>query len=225
MTDVWQAYLPGLTQAQYEAFTLYYRMLIEANAVMNLTAITAPEDVAVKHFADSLSALAYLPEGASVVDVGTGAGFPAVPLLIMRPSLKMTLLDALKKRLTFVEGVLAALGLSARTAHLRAEDAGRDRAYRETFDFAVARAVAPLPVLLEYTVPLLKTGGTAILYKGDCTEELRASAHAETELRCTLCPVPVPSAAGARTLILAKKTAPTPARYPRKAGTPAKLPL
>ncbi len=225
MMHLWKAHLPNLTQAQYEAFDLYYRMLIEANAVMNLTAITAPEDVAVKHFADSISALGYLPEGASVIDVGTGAGFPAVPLLIMRPSLQMTLLDALQKRLNFVQSVLNALDLSARTAHLRAEDAGRDKAYRGTFDFAVARAVAPLPVLLEYTVPLLKTGGTAILYKGDCTEELRASAHAETELRCTLCPVPVPSAAGARTLILAKKTAPTPARYPRKAGTPAKLPL
>lgn len=221
----WKSKLPGMDQTAIERFDAYYRLLAEQNKVMNLTAITEPEDVAVKHFADSLAALPYLKPSMRIVDVGTGAGFPAIPLLIADPCLDFTLLDALQKRLTFVETVLKTLGLTAQTAHLRAEDAGRDARHRERYDAAVARAVAALPALLEYTVPLLKVGGTAIAYKGEPEAELLGAQNAARLLSVTLSAVPVASEAGARSLILAKKTAPTGRAYPRKAGTPQKLPL
>lgn len=225
MTFDWRPYLPDPDAVALDRFDLYYRLLVEANAHMNLTAITEPEQVAVKHFSDSLAALPYLKPGARIVDVGTGAGFPAIPLLIACPTLSFTLLDALQKRLTFVDETLRQLGLSAETVHLRAEEAGRDMRFRGKFDYAVARAVAPLPVLLEYTVPLLKTGGTSIAYKGDPEGELACSKNAAKRLFVTLTAAEIASPAGARSLILAKKTAPTPAAYPRKPGTPAKAPL
>lgn len=221
----WKTKLPAMDAVALERFDAYYRLLIEKNRVMNLTAITEPEDVAVKHFADSLAALPYLRPNMRIVDVGTGAGFPAIPLLIANPALSFTLLDALQKRLTFVETVLRELGLSATLVHLRAEDAGRDARHRERYDAAVARAVAPLPALLEYAVPLLRVGGTAIAYKGEPQEELQSARSAARLLSVTLTAVPVASEAGARSLILAKKTAPTGKAYPRKAGTPQKEPL
>ena len=216
---------PFLTEQQLERFDCYYRMLTEWNARMNLTAITAPAEVARKHFADSLSARALIPDGARVVDVGTGAGFPGVPLLICNPTLRLTLLDGLNKRLTFLRALLDALGLAAECVHMRAEDAGRDPRYRERFDVATTRAVAALPVLVELTTPLVKTGGKSIAYKGDAADELAASRsalellHVEAELVLT------PADYGVRTLAVLTKRAPTPARYPRRAGIPAKNPL
>ena len=135
--------------------------LEETNKVMNLTAITDPAEVVKKHFYDSLAALPYLKDGAKVADVGTGAGFPAIPLLIMNPTLKITLVDSLQKRLTFLEEVLKTLDLHAEIVHARAEDFGRDPKYRAQFDATVSRAVASLPVLLELTIPLLRVGGKA----------------------------------------------------------------
>ena len=216
---------PELTTKQLDQFSTYYEMLVDWNTRVNLTAITEPEDVANKHFIDSLAAEPYLPKGASVADVGTGAGFPGIPLLIVRPDLKLTLMDSLQKRLVFLEAVLKELGLSADCVHARAEDAGQNPRYRERFDAALSRAVSALPVLCELTLPLVKVGGVSIAYKGDAGEELAASGHALEVLHASAERIVVPASYGARELVLLKKLAPTPKQYPRKAGTPAKNPL
>lgn len=225
MRELLKTALPALTAEQLDRFETYYRLLIDWNTRMNLTTITEPEDVVNKHFVDSLAALPYLGEKDRIIDVGTGAGFPGVPLLILRPTLKVTLLDGLQKRITFLEALLDALGLKARMIHMRAEDAGKDPGLRGKFDAATTRAVAPLPVLLELTVPLLKVGGQTIAYKGNVQEELAGAQGAAKQLFTELSAVECPASYGARTLILGKKTAATPARFPRKAGTPAKAPL
>ena len=216
---------PELTQAQLDQFEEYFRMLVNWNERVNLTAIIEPEDVAKKHFVDSLAAAPYLPQGAKVVDVGTGAGFPGLPLLIIRPDLKLKLMDSLQKRLTFLEAVLSELGLKAECVHDRAEDAGQDPRYREKFDVALSRAVSSLPVLAELTLPLVKVGGCSIAYKADAKEEIESSRNALHLLHASAERIPVASDYGARELILMKKAAPTPKTYPRKAGTPSKKPL
>lgn len=216
---------PTLNGTQLEMFDTFFRLLVEWNEKMNLTAITEKTDVAKKHFADSLAALPLIPNGAHVIDVGTGAGFPGVPLLIANPTIELTLLDSLNKRLTFLETLLKELGLHAELVHARAEDGGRDPKLRERFDLAVTRAVAPLPVLVELTVPFVKVGGRSIAYKGDAAEELSGAKaalhllHASAEVR------PIESEIGARSLVILTKDAPTPKLYPRKAGTPSKKPL
>ena len=192
---------------------------------MNLTAITDPVEVAQKHFADSLAALPYLQPGAKVIDVGTGAGFPGVPLLILRPELQLTLADSLQKRLTFLDALLRELGLHAQLVHGRAEELGQNRLYREQFDAALSRAVAGLPVLLELTTPFVKVGGAAIAYKGDAAEELEKAKSAAFLLHVQLRQVELASDLGKRCLIFADKKAPTPKAYPRKAGTPNRKPL
>ena len=216
---------PELSPAQLVQFETYYTMLADWNTRVNLTAITAPEDVAKKHFLDSLAAAPYLKTGASVVDVGTGAGFPGLPLLILRPDLQVTLIDSLQKRLVFLEAVLKALGLKATLVHARAEDAGQNPLYRERFDAALTRAVSALPVLCELTLPLVKVHGVSIAYKGDAAEELSASGHALNVLHATAQRVVIPADYGARELVILTKTGSTPKQYPRKAGTPAKAPL
>ena len=225
MQELLKSLLPSLTEKESAQFAAYYQMLIEWNARMNLTAITEKEEVAKKHFLDSLAALPLLPENASVADIGTGAGFPGIPLLIMRPHLKMTLVDSLQKRIGFLQEVLQALGLSAVCVHARAEDFGRDPACRGSFDYTVSRAVAPLPVLVELTVPLLKTGGSSICYKGNAAEELQSAKSALHLLHASAVIRDVPSDYGARSLIICTKNAPTPSLYPRKAGVPSKNPL
>ena len=217
--------IPNLTSEQCDKFVAYYDLLIDWNTRMNLTAITEKEEVAKKHFVDSLAALPYLKDGAKVADVGTGAGFPAIPLLIMNPTLDLTLVDSLNKRLLFLEEVLKTLDLRATCVHARAEDFGQDPLRRGAFDATVSRAVASLPVLLELTVPLLKVGGKAYCYKGDVTDELPAAKNALHLLHCTAEAVSVPSDYGARTLVICTKNAPTPKAYPRKPGIPAKKPL
>lgn len=217
--------LPDLSAKQLDRFETYYEMLTDWNTRVNLTAITEKDEVAKKHFYDSLLSAPLLPEGARCIDVGTGAGFPGVALLIARPDLEMTLLDSLQKRLTFLEALLDKLGLSATLVHARAEDAGRDKAHREQYDVALSRAVSLLPVLMELTVPLVKAGGTSIAYKGDVAEELALSENAAKALSCELSVTDVTGDYGARNLVLIKKLAKTPAQYPRKAGTPAKKPL
>ncbi len=218
--------LPSLTAAQRDKLAAYFDLLIQANERMNLTAITAPDEAADKHFVDSLLALAYIPQGASCIDVGTGAGFPGIPLLIARPDLRMTLLDSLNKRVAFLQETLAALGLTAACIHARAEDAAKSPPHRGVYDIALSRAVAPLPVLLELTVPFLRVGGVSICYKGSAAREEAQSAQSACKaLNCTLEFKEFSLPYGERTLILAKKTGPTPARYPRKAGEPSRKPL
>ncbi|MDD4312873.1 MAG: 16S rRNA (guanine(527)-N(7))-methyltransferase RsmG, partial [Eubacteriales bacterium] len=213
---------PDLTAEQLALFETYYAMLADWNSRVNLTAITEPEDVAKKHFLDSLAAAPYLKPNASIVDVGTGAGFPGLPLLIFRPDLRVTLIDSLQKRLTFLEAVLKELKLNAELVHARAEDAGQNPKYRETFDVALTRAVSALPVLCELTLPLVKVGGLSIAYKGDSAEELAASNNALSVLNATAERVVIPADYGARELVILTKTGTTPKQYPRKAGTPAK---
>jgi len=216
---------PDLSSAQLDQFETYYAMLADWNTRVNLTAITEPEDVAKKHFLDSLAAAPYLKANAAVADVGTGAGFPGLPLLILRPDLKLTLIDSLQKRLVFLEAVLKELKLSAELVHARAEDAGQNPKYREKFDAALTRAVSGVPVLCELTLPLVKVGGVSIAYKGDSAEELSASKNALSVLHATAERVIVPADYGARELVILTKTGTTPKQYPRKAGTPAKNPL
>ena len=225
MRDMLKAALPQADERALDRFEIYHRLLAEWNEKMNLTAITDPVEVAQKHFADSLAALPYLKPGMRVIDVGTGAGFPGVPLLIMMPELQLTLADSLNKRLTFLDALLKELDLKAELVHGRAEDLGQNRLYREKFDAALSRAVASLPVLLELTTPFVQVGGTAIAYKGDAGEELKNAKSAAFLLHVDLRSVELASDLGKRCLIFADKKAPTPKAYPRKAGTPNKKPL
>ena len=225
MKDLLKKALPQADETALDRFEIYHRLLSEWNEKMNLTAITDPVAVAEKHFADSLAALPYLKPGMKVVDVGTGAGFPGVPLLIMEPGLELTLADSLQKRLTFLDALLKELGLKAALVHGRAEDLGQNKLYREQFDAALSRAVANLPVLLELTTPFVRVGGTAIAYKGDADQELESAKTAAFLLHVKLRSVDLASNLGKRCLIFADKIAPTPRSYPRKAGTPSKKPL
>ena len=225
MWDILKAALPQADAIALDRFRIYHRILAKWNERMNLTAITDPVEVAQKHFADSLAALPYLEPCMKVIDVGTGAGFPGVPLLIMEPSLDLTLADSLQKRLVFLDALLKELGLKATLVHGRAEDLGQNRLYREQFDASLSRAVANLPVLLELATPFVKVGGSAIAYKGDAVEEVKSAKSAAFLLHVQLRTVVLDSDLGKRCLIFADKTASTPKAYPRKAGTPNKKPL
>lgn len=219
-------YIPEADEAQAKKFARYLELLLEWNEKVNLTAITEPEEVVAKHFADSLLPAALLPKGAKCIDVGTGAGFPGVPLLIMRPDLKMTLLDSLNKRLVFLKTLLGELNLTAALVHARAEDAGRDAAHREKYDVALSRAVAGTSALMEWTSPFIRIGGTSLMYKGPkAQEELSSGARAMKLLHLDARLMTYPAPWGERHVIAAKKRAPTPKEYPRKAGTAEKNPL
>ena len=207
---------------EYAKFALYADMLAEKNAVMNLTAITDPAEVAEKHFLDSCLPLRLfdIPEGASLVDVGAGAGFPSLPIAILRPDINPTLIDSLNKRVLFLKDVSAALGISAECLHLRAEDAGQGN-LRETFDIATARAVSRLSVLCEYCLPLVRVGGAFLALKGgDCEEEIRSAYTAiktlggKTE---SVFDYALPNG-DRRTLVVIRKVSPTPKTYPRPQG-------
>ena len=221
-----EQYIPQADAVQRAQFARYYALLVDWNQRVNLTAVTEAEEVAAKHFADSLLPAQLIPAGARCIDVGTGAGFPGVPLMIMRGDLKMTLLDSLRKRLTFLDALLRELNLSAALVHMRAEDAGRDNGRRGHYDVAFTRAVAGASVLMEWTAPLLKIGGLSLMYKGPrADEELASAQHAQQLLKMETRIVDYDVPWGERHLIVAKKLAPTPKDYPRKAGAAAKNPL
>lgn len=221
-----------LTAEKLTQLTRYYEMLIEWNEKMNLTAITEPHEVAIKHMVDSLTAYdeALFRGGTSVIDVGTGAGFPGLVLKIYAPEIKLTLMDSLQKRVGFLTAVCEELGLSdVKCVHARAEEAARQKEHREHYDIAVSRAVAALPVLLEYTLPFVKKGGTLIALKGaKYQEEIEASSRALKLLgggTAVAREVTLPGLPDRRAVVVIKKERPTPRAYPRKAGTPAKKPL
>ena len=215
-------------------FLLYNDLLIETNRSLNLTAITEFEDVVVKHFLDSCMPLGdaevFCGEPISLVDVGTGAGFPGLPLKIMWPGIRLTLIDSLRKRVDFLEDTVSQLELEeVDCIHARAEEAGRDPRLRESFDIAVSRAVARLSVLSEYVLPFVKENGLFIAYKsGEVEEELREAEKAIRILGGTVEKVSVFTLPGTdiqRSLIYIRKTAHTPEKYPRRAGKPEKSPL
>lgn len=220
----------SLDEAALERFDIYAQLLAQWNEKINLTAITDPFGITVKHFADSLSVFKYceFPQGAKVIDVGTGAGFPGLALLIARPDLRLTLLDSTKKKLGVIENILGEIGLSAELLHSRAEEAGQKSEYREGFDFATARAVANLRELSEYCLPFVKRGGYFISMKGaNAAEELDGAKKAIAVLGGK-----IESAnsfaledAGERYIIAVKKLSPTPAKYPRPSAKIAKNPL
>lgn len=223
-----------LSDEQIEKFVEYYELLVEWNSFMNLTAITDFEEVVLKHFIDSLAI--YQAEvfrknlNSSLIDVGTGAGFPGIPLKIMFPEQKITLLDSLNKRVKFLNTIIEKLNLKNIAAvHGRAEDFARQKLHREQYQFCVSRAVANLSTLSEFCIPFVKKGGYFISYKSErVREELSAGKKAieilggkmEDQLEYQL-----PDTDMKRSLLIVKKEKSTPPRYPRKAGTPAKEPL
>lgn len=220
------AALPELPGETAEKFLTYYTLLVDWNARVNLTAITDEAGAAQRHFADSLLWAQYIPRGARCIDVGTGAGFPGLPLKLIRPDIELTLLDSLNKRVAFLNNVLSELGIRASTLHSRAEDAGKLPAYREKFDIALSRGVAGANVLAELTLPFVKTGGASLMYKGQAARaELEAAKNALTVLGAHGELAERECSWGSRALIIARKDAHTPAKYPRKAGTAARSPL
>lgn len=217
---------------QQEQLTTYYEMLIEKNKVMNLTAITEFEDVLEKHFLDSISVAQFvdLNKEFSLIDLGTGAGFPGLPLKIMFPNLKITLADSLNKRILFLNEVIDVLGLDEiTTVHGRAEDLANDIEYREQFDYCVSRAVANLSSLSEYCLPFVKLGGTFISYKsGEIEEELTAAKKAIFLLGGQVkevIPFRLDGTDLSRSFVMIGKEKRTPKAYPRKSGIPTKKPL
>ncbi|MBB5336926.1 16S rRNA (guanine(527)-N(7))-methyltransferase RsmG [Pectinatus brassicae] len=221
-----------LNDRQLEQFNIYYELLLEWNKKINLTAITEPEEVAVKHMVDSLSAWdeSLLPANARAIDVGTGAGFPSIPLKIMLPDLKLTLLDSLNKRIKFLQLVTDALGLKdVKLVHGRAEEVARQKKYREKYTIAFSRAVAKMSVLSEYTLPFVKIGGYLVALKGrQYKEEIEQANNALQVLGSSIekvKPVKLPGIDDIRAIIYVHKEKQTPAVYPRKAGTPERNPL
>ncbi len=219
-----------LDGAQLAMFRTYMDSLLEWNEKVNLTSITAPREVAVKHFLDSMLVLKYLklPEGASVIDVGTGAGFPGLPMKILRPDLNVTLLDSLNKRLVFLSDILKKLNVECRAVHARAEEYGRKKENREAFGFAVSRAVARLPALCEYCLPFIKKGGFFAAMKGpDIEEELKSAANAVSLLGCEVSAVEkynLPNGDG-RSMVIIRRVRPLPEKYPRRGVKIVKNPL
>lgn len=226
-----------ISDKQLEQFNIFYEMLIEKNKVMNLTAITEKDEVIIKHFADSVAVIPYIKKynlldskNFSIIDIGTGAGFPGIPLKIMLPEINITLLDSLNKRINFINEVVDELELSNVNAiHGRAEDYANDKLYREKYDLCVSRAVANLSTLSEYCLPFVRKDGIFISYKaGDSEEEINNSKNAIKILGGKISKVEsftLPESDASRVFVIVEKHNNTEKKYPRKAGTPAKSPL
>lgn len=217
-----------------DKFDAYAALLVEWNQKMNLTAITDPTDMVIKHFVDSIAAAPLLPTGEfSLVDVGTGAGFPGVPLRILRPDCQLTLLDSLNKRLIFLDAVCKELGITANLVHMRAEEGGRNPQYRDTFDVATARAVGGLPLLCEYCLPYVKVGGQFLALKGPTGEEEAARSAAAIgklggktrHVHKFLLPADSKGEKAERQIYLIDKKTATPPVFPRPTAKIAKKPL
>ena len=220
----------SLSENQMQQFLVYYELLVETNKVMNLTGITEFDEVIEKHFLDSLSLIRVydLRREIKILDMGTGAGFPGVPLKIAFPEVDLVLADSLNKRIKFLKDVIEKLGLKKISAiHARAEELGKNQDYREQFDLCVSRAVANLASLSEYCIPFVKEGGMFISYKsGEIEEEVEQSKKAVSILGGSISQVyKFDLYEQKRSFVLIQKKKKTPKAYPRKAGTPTKLPL
>lgn len=221
----------ALDDNQIGSLTRYYELLIEWNKKMNLTALTQPHDVALKHFCDSILLLSYadIPQNATLIDIGTGAGFPSVPIKIVRPDIKLCLLDSLKKRLTFLETVVSELELiDVEIVHARAEDGAKRPDLREKFDFSTSRAVAGLNTLSEYCLPYVKVGGAFLSMKGKYSEEeIDTAKSAIKTLGGKISKVDTYNLVDGseRTIINVKKLSPTDKRYPRTSAKIKSKPL
>ena len=208
-------------------FSAFRELLLFYNARFNLTSITAPEEIFYKHFLDSLAGEACFPHGGNVAEVGSGAGFPSIPLLLVREDLGFTLFESTGKKCEFLKTAVRELGLSAEVVCMRAEDAGRDAAFRERFSAVTARAVARLNTLAEYCMPLVRVGGRFVAYKG-AESELAEGKRALTALggaEPAEISYALPAGYGRRTLVLTEKHMPTPARYPRGRGAERRDPI
>ena len=221
-----------LTERQREQFDRYYELLVERNKVMNLTGITDYDEVNLKHFTDSLTIvrLKDMSKISTLIDVGTGAGFPGIPLKILYPHLKVTLLDSLNKRIVFLKEVVKKIFLdNVETIHGRAEEIGHMAAYREQYDLCVSRAVANLPVLMEYCIPFVRTEGIFVSYKsGDIDNEVEQAQNAAKILHSSIESVPrmiLPNSDLSRSFVIMKKNGTLDEKYPRRAGIPTKSPL
>lgn len=224
-----------LTDRHLTAFATCYDTLVEWNRRFNLTAITDWEGVLIRHFLDSLSCLKAIPHselsaGAQVIDVGTGAGYPGIPLKIVCPGMRLTLLESTRKKVTYLEHLISELGLKdVQVIHDRAEQLGQDPTYRERYDWALARAVAKMPTLVEYLLPLARVGGAMLAQKGqDAPAEVQEASQAISALGGEvrqLVPVELRGLAETRYLVVVDKVASTPEQYPRRPGMPDKRPL
>ncbi len=217
----------NLTPKQEEQFVTYFEFLTSYNQKVNLTAITDKQEVYIKHFYDSILGAEFVPQNATVVDVGTGAGFPGVPIKIVRPDIKLTLVDSLNKRIEFLRQLSTKLDISSECVHSRAEDFATLN--REKFDVATSRAVASLNTLCEYTLPLLKVGGIFLAYKGgNMDEELNNSQKAISTLGGVVENIKkfiLPNNMGERNIIIIKKIKNTPKKYPRGKNLPKLKPI
>ena len=220
-----------LTREQAEKIEVYHRMLTEANARFNLTRVPDdPAEAVDRNYLDCLMPLrGEMPRIERAIDVGSGAGFPGIPLAVCLPETRFTLLDSLGKRVEFLNSVIGALQLDAEAIHLRAEDAARRPEFREKFDLATARAVAPLNLLAEYLLPFIRVGGRMLAYKGPTADEELEQARNALEILGGVYlqtdPAPVPGRDWDHKLVWIEKQSPTPDKYPRKAGKPEKSPL
>ena len=221
-----------LTDVQKRQFDRYYELLIEWNRVMNLTGITEYDEVNLKHFTDSLTIVRIkeMKNVSTMIDVGTGAGFPGIPIKIAFPHIKVTLLDSLNKRIKFLDQIVEELGLDdVVTLHGRAEDYAKKDEYREKFDLCASRAVANLSTLSEYCLPFIKKGGCFVSYKSaDSDEEIKMSGKALDILGGKIEKIDkfmLPGSDMGRALVMIEKVKNTPRKYPRKAGVPSKEPL
>lgn len=219
-----------LNEEQLDMFYLYMNLLLEWNEKINLTAITDPQEIIIKHFIDSLTISKYIKNKQNLIDVGTGAGFPGIPLKIVNEDIKITLLDSLNKRIYFLNEVIEKLNLkNIEAKHGRVEEFGKNKNYREKYDIATSRAVANLTTLSEYLIPLVNIGGEVISMKGqEINEEVSNAKNAIKILGGKIENIDefyLPDSDIKRNIIIIKKVENTPAKYPRKPGTPAKEPI